>query len=127
MSGHLRRRLKNNKWKRSWFVLKERVLYIYRASEDTIAAETLPVLGWTLQPLAEVNITLRVPLLSSRILQPLTEIDISQGTLFSSENPKKCRNIFYSFWFVLESFWKKFHKNLSFPNVKIINTSHLLF
>ena len=89
MSGHLRRRLKNNKWKRSWFVLKERVLYIYRASEDTIAAETLPVLGWTLQPLAEVNITLRVPLLSSRILQPLTEIDISQGTLFSSENPIK--------------------------------------
>ena len=71
MSGHLRRRLKNNKWKRSWFVLKERVLYIYRASEDTVAAETLPVLGWTLQPLAEVNITPRVPCLVVELLNPL--------------------------------------------------------
>ena len=57
MAGHLRSRKTSTggrstggKWKRSWFVLKDRVLYHYRASEDTVAIETLPVLGWNLQP-----------------------------------------------------------------------------
>ena len=56
MAGHLRSRKaagnggrSNAKWKRSWFVLKDRVLYHYKASEDTVAVETLPVLGWNLQ------------------------------------------------------------------------------
>jgi FYVE/RhoGEF/PH domain-containing protein 5/6 len=55
MSGHLRRRQRAAKWKRCWFVLKERVLYVYRASEDTVAIDTLPVLGWDLQSLTEVG------------------------------------------------------------------------
>eukprot|EP00092_Neocalanus_flemingeri_P003593 GFUD01003856.1.p1 GENE.GFUD01003856.1~~GFUD01003856.1.p1 ORF type:complete len:774 (+),score=113.91 GFUD01003856.1:3573-5894(+) len=48
VSGYLRKKHKNMKWKRCWFVLKDRVLYTYRASEDTIAIDTLPVLGWTI-------------------------------------------------------------------------------
>jgi hypothetical protein len=56
MSGHLRRRQRTSKWKRGWFVLKDRVLYVYRASEDTVAIDTLPVLGWQLESLAEVHI-----------------------------------------------------------------------
>jgi hypothetical protein len=55
MSGHLRRRQRTSKWKRGWFVLKDRVLYVYRASEDTVAIDTLPVLGWQLESLAEVR------------------------------------------------------------------------
>ena len=55
MSGHLRRRQPTTKWKRCWFVLKERVLYVYRASEDTVAIDTLPVLGWQLNTLDEVQ------------------------------------------------------------------------
>merc|ERR1719410_3208111 len=46
VSGYLRKKQKNTKWKRCWFVLKDRVLYTYRASEDTVAIDTLPVLGW---------------------------------------------------------------------------------
>jgi len=50
MSGHLRRRGRGGgKWKRHWFVLKDRVLYTYKASEDTVAVETFPVLGWGLK------------------------------------------------------------------------------
>ncbi|XP_023327012.1 FYVE, RhoGEF and PH domain-containing protein 6 [Eurytemora carolleeae] len=84
MSGHLRRRLKNNKWKRSWFVLKERVLYIYRASEDTIAAETLPVLGWTLQPLAEKNFELYEGLNPGLVFQ--LSHSGQESMVFSAEN-----------------------------------------
>ncbi len=68
MCGYLRRRLKpggsgvgnggvgggKNKWKRMWFVLKDRVLYAYKASEDTVACETFPILGYQLDTLSEV-------------------------------------------------------------------------
>ena len=55
MSGYLKLRLRNAKWKRSWFVLKDRVLYTFNAAEDAVAVETLPVLGWNLEPLADVS------------------------------------------------------------------------
>ena len=57
MSGHLRRRAPGNsgKGKRHWFVLKDHVLYTYKASEDTVAVETLPVLGWSLRDLSQVK------------------------------------------------------------------------
>ena len=57
VSGYLRRRRPGQKWKRAWFVLKERVLYTYRASEDAVATEALPVLGWSLdtEPSAELE------------------------------------------------------------------------
>jgi len=71
MAGHLRSRKTSTggrstggKWKRSWFVLKDRVLYHYRASEDTVAIETLPVLGWNLQPAHSADKNLDLPELS---------------------------------------------------------------
>lgn len=33
-------------WKQYWYVLKEHVLFIFRASEDVRALETIPVLGY---------------------------------------------------------------------------------
>ena len=54
VSGYLKRKQKNTKWKRCWFVLKDRVLYTYRASEDTVAIDTLPVLGWNISMLEQV-------------------------------------------------------------------------
>ena len=54
MSGYLKMRqsnANNAKWKpRMWFVLKDRVLYAYKASEDAVAVETFPVLGYELDP-----------------------------------------------------------------------------
>ena len=55
MSGYLKKRQKNSKWKRCWFVLKDRGLYTYKASEDAVATDTLPVLGLELEPLSDVS------------------------------------------------------------------------
>ena len=55
VSGYLRRKAKNSRWKRCWFVLKDRVLYTYRASEDSVAIDTFPVLGWTVSTLDQVR------------------------------------------------------------------------
>lgn len=33
-------------WKRFWFVIKEMVLYTYKASEDVAALESLPLPGY---------------------------------------------------------------------------------
>uniref|UniRef100_A0A8C4N6P0 FYVE, RhoGEF and PH domain-containing protein 6 n=1 Tax=Eptatretus burgeri TaxID=7764 RepID=A0A8C4N6P0_EPTBU len=49
MSGHLQRAKGSRKpWKRLWFVVKDKVLYTYAASEDVAAMESLPLLGFTL-------------------------------------------------------------------------------
>ncbi|VVC25833.1 Hypothetical protein CINCED_3A017350 [Cinara cedri] len=53
MSGWLYRREKRKSWKRYWFVLKEQVLYAYRASEDVVALNTIPVLGYNVQTFPE--------------------------------------------------------------------------
>uniref|UniRef100_A0A0A9Y4P8 FYVE, RhoGEF and PH domain-containing protein 6 n=2 Tax=Lygus hesperus TaxID=30085 RepID=A0A0A9Y4P8_LYGHE len=45
MSGHLDSKEKRG-WKRFWFVLKDRVLYYYKAEQDVKAYKTLPVLGY---------------------------------------------------------------------------------
>lgn len=55
MCGYLKKRLRNAKWKRMWFVLKDRVLYAFKASEDTVAIETFPILGYDLDTLSEVS------------------------------------------------------------------------
>ena len=44
------------KFKRMWFVLKDHVLYSYRAPEDTAAADTCPVLGFDLEVENEVRV-----------------------------------------------------------------------
>ena len=55
MSGYLRKKQKNGaKWKRFHFVLKDRVLYAYKAAEDAMPADTYPILGFTLETLSEV-------------------------------------------------------------------------
>jgi hypothetical protein len=38
-----------------FFDPQDKVLYTYGASEDTVALETLPVLGWTLDALSDVS------------------------------------------------------------------------
>ncbi len=43
------------KFKRMWFVLKDHVLYSYRAPEDTAASDTCPVLGFDLEVEAEAS------------------------------------------------------------------------
>ena len=48
MSGYLIRQVRRT-WKRNWFVLKDRVLYIYKASEDVAALDAIPVLGYTIE------------------------------------------------------------------------------
>ncbi|KAH9363544.1 hypothetical protein HPB48_005923 [Haemaphysalis longicornis] len=45
MSGYLHQWWKKA-WKRQWFVIKEHVLYVYRASEDVAALRTVPLLGF---------------------------------------------------------------------------------
>ena len=77
VSGYLRRRTggkamtNSTKWKRCWFVLKDRVLYTYRASEDSVAIDTLPVLGWTVSILDQVKF-------ENRNLWLLKELKMSQ-------------------------------------------------
>lgn len=48
MSGYLRL-MRNKKWKRLWFVIKDQVLYTYKASEDMAAVESVPLLGYEVQ------------------------------------------------------------------------------
>lgn len=54
ISSYLLRRVRRS-WKRNWFVLKDKVLYIYKASEDVVALDTIPVLGYEVQSYQEVR------------------------------------------------------------------------
>ncbi|XP_068995914.1 LOW QUALITY PROTEIN: FYVE, RhoGEF and PH domain-containing protein 6 [Embiotoca jacksoni] len=50
ISGYLNRSKGNKKqWKRLWFVIKNKVLYTYAASEDVAALESQPLLGFFLR------------------------------------------------------------------------------
>ncbi|XP_033483002.2 FYVE, RhoGEF and PH domain-containing protein 5 isoform X1 [Epinephelus lanceolatus] len=50
MSGSLQRRKKSKrKWKRLWFLLKDKVLYTFTAREDKVASEGLPLQGFTVK------------------------------------------------------------------------------
>ncbi|XP_055985420.1 FYVE, RhoGEF and PH domain-containing protein 5 [Sorex fumeus] len=51
ISGYLSRGKKGKRhWKKLWFVIKGKVLYTYMASEDTVAMESMPLLGFTIAP-----------------------------------------------------------------------------
>lgn len=52
ISGWLHKKSGRN-WKRCWFVLKEQVLYRYKASEDIAALKSTPVLGYEVEELHE--------------------------------------------------------------------------
>ncbi|KAK2867513.1 hypothetical protein Q8A67_025630 [Cirrhinus molitorella] len=50
MSGYLERTKANRKqWKRFWFVIMNKVLYTYAASEDVAALESQPLLGFSVR------------------------------------------------------------------------------
>ncbi|KAJ1069528.1 hypothetical protein K5549_021480, partial [Capra hircus] len=51
ISGYLSRCKKGKRhWKKLWFVIKGKVLYTYAAREDTVALESMPLLGFTVAP-----------------------------------------------------------------------------
>lgn len=51
ISGYLSRCKKGKRpWRKLWFVIKGKVLYTYVASEDTVAMESMPLLGFTIAP-----------------------------------------------------------------------------
>uniref|UniRef100_A0A3B4B840 FYVE, RhoGEF and PH domain containing 5a n=1 Tax=Periophthalmus magnuspinnatus TaxID=409849 RepID=A0A3B4B840_9GOBI len=49
LSGTLQRSKTKRNWKRLWFLLKDKVLYTYRAREEKVASESLPLLGFTVK------------------------------------------------------------------------------
>uniref|UniRef100_A0A3Q2P2W8 FYVE, RhoGEF and PH domain-containing protein 5 n=1 Tax=Fundulus heteroclitus TaxID=8078 RepID=A0A3Q2P2W8_FUNHE len=50
ISGSLQRsKTSKRNWKRLWFLLKDKVLYTYRAQEEKVASESLPLLGFTVK------------------------------------------------------------------------------
>ena len=57
MSGYLHVKRKKD-WKRMWFVLKGKVLYTYKASEDVAALESMPLLGYEIKVADEVRCVL---------------------------------------------------------------------
>ena len=56
MSGYLRKKQKNGaKWKRLWFVLRDGILYAFKAPEDLLPADTISIMGYKLEILSEVR------------------------------------------------------------------------
>ncbi|XP_042637624.1 FYVE, RhoGEF and PH domain-containing protein 6 [Orycteropus afer afer] len=56
ISGYLYRSKGNKKpWKHLWFVIKNKVLYTYAASEDVAALESQPLLGFTVTQVEDEN------------------------------------------------------------------------
>uniref|UniRef100_A0A674IFX6 FYVE, RhoGEF and PH domain containing 6 n=1 Tax=Terrapene triunguis TaxID=2587831 RepID=A0A674IFX6_9SAUR len=56
MSGYLYRSKGSKKpWKHLWFVIKNKVLYTYAASEDVAALESQPLLGFTVSEVKDEN------------------------------------------------------------------------
>uniref|UniRef100_A0A8C5KU42 FYVE, RhoGEF and PH domain containing 6 n=1 Tax=Jaculus jaculus TaxID=51337 RepID=A0A8C5KU42_JACJA len=54
MSGYLYRSKGNRKpWKHLWFVIKNKILYTYAASEDVAALESQPLLGFTVAQVSD--------------------------------------------------------------------------
>ena len=43
-------------WKKMWFVIKEHVLYIYKAPADALAADSHPLLGYNFDLDMEVRL-----------------------------------------------------------------------
>ena len=53
ISGYLDKREGKRNWKRYWFVIKDLVLYTYKASEDVAALKSLPLLGFKVEALKD--------------------------------------------------------------------------
>uniref|UniRef100_A0A8C8T4M2 FYVE, RhoGEF and PH domain containing 5 n=1 Tax=Peromyscus maniculatus bairdii TaxID=230844 RepID=A0A8C8T4M2_PERMB len=56
ISGYLSRcKSGKRRWKKLWLVIKGKVLYTYLASEDKVAMESIPLLGFTIAPEKEAG------------------------------------------------------------------------
>ncbi|XP_054153174.1 rhoGEF domain-containing protein gxcJ-like [Oppia nitens] len=53
ISGYLHRRESRKQWKNYWYVIKDMVLYTYKASEDVAALKSEPLLGFKVEPLRD--------------------------------------------------------------------------
>uniref|UniRef100_A0A2D4FJQ6 PH domain-containing protein n=1 Tax=Micrurus corallinus TaxID=54390 RepID=A0A2D4FJQ6_MICCO len=61
ISGYLYRSKGTKKpWKHLWFVIKNKVLYTYAASEDVAALESLPLLGFTVAEVKDEHLESKV-------------------------------------------------------------------
>ncbi|XP_061495523.1 FYVE, RhoGEF and PH domain-containing protein 6 isoform X2 [Rhineura floridana] len=61
MSGYLYRSKGSKKpWKHLWFVIKNKVLYTYAASEDVAALESQPLLGFTVAEVKDEHVESKV-------------------------------------------------------------------
>lgn len=49
MSGYMNKKKGKKQWRKHWFVLKNHVLYSFKQSEDIVATESMPVLGYKVQ------------------------------------------------------------------------------
>ncbi|XP_064632195.1 titin-like isoform X2 [Lineus longissimus] len=52
MSGYMKV-IRGKKWKKRWFVIKDKVLYTYKASEDAAASRSTPLLGYEIKTFTE--------------------------------------------------------------------------
>ncbi|GFR16695.1 FYVE, RhoGEF and PH domain-containing protein 6 [Trichonephila clavata] len=52
ISGYLQKRI-GKSWKKEWFVVKDKVLYEYKASEDVAALSSTPLLGYQIESFSE--------------------------------------------------------------------------
>uniref|UniRef100_A0A8D0HH68 FYVE, RhoGEF and PH domain-containing protein 6 n=1 Tax=Sphenodon punctatus TaxID=8508 RepID=A0A8D0HH68_SPHPU len=79
MSGYLYRSKGSKKpWKHLWFVIKNKVLYTYAASEDVAALESQPLLGFTVTEVKDENSESKVfQLLHKNVLFYIFKIDDS--------------------------------------------------
>ena len=55
MCGYLKLRGRGGRWKESWWVLKDNIMFRFNAAEDIVAQESLPVPGWRLETLSDVS------------------------------------------------------------------------
>lgn len=60
MSGYLKM-YKKGSWKRYWYVLKERVLYVYKASKDVAPVDQMVVLGFEVIDIEDAKKVSRPP------------------------------------------------------------------
>uniref|UniRef100_A0A663MLE8 FYVE, RhoGEF and PH domain containing 6 n=1 Tax=Athene cunicularia TaxID=194338 RepID=A0A663MLE8_ATHCN len=89
MSGYLRRSKGSKKpWKHLWFVIKNKVLYTYAASEDVAALESQPLLGFTVSEVKDEN---------SRVFHLLHKNTLFY--IFKADDPHSAQNHIYQFMY----------------------------
>ncbi|GFT90680.1 FYVE, RhoGEF and PH domain-containing protein 6 [Nephila pilipes] len=62
ISGYLQKRI-GKSWKKEWFVVKDKVLYEYKASEDVAALSSTPLLGYQIESFSEAYENVDISLL----------------------------------------------------------------